>query len=698
VRDSSPDPTPFQNAFPEASLEVLGWPQTIAWMASLAQTTPGAFLLESMHPSDESALAQARHARGREAFAAVEADVAPGFGGVGDPIDVLARCEQGLDGPELNAVASTLERLRELRRWAVAHPEYSALSEMLQEVSFPETLLKELRDSLDSRGEVTDDADPGLASARVVIRDLRQKRSQALDVAIEKLSKRGLLRQTQPVRRGARLLLAVKATPQGRGAGVVHDQSQSGDTFFLEPGSVLEVANQLTSAHARERRLVDAVLRRLTAEVLRARDEIGEAIRALAETDVAFTCVTWLREVGGSWPELLPADAPLTFRDARHPLLLQTMERDEIVPLGLELGDAYDLLVVTGPNTGGKTVVLKTVGLLAAMARAGLPVSAADGTRLPMLHGLDADIGDAQSLETSLSTFSGHLTRICRILKSASLGHLVLLDELGTGTDPEEGGALGQAVLEALLTSGARVIANTHLGALKLFSLDLARAENASMEFDPATLSPKYRLLVGVPGASHAVEVAERLGLPTSVLHRAHKLAERGGGADQLLADVGRVRRDAELLREQAAVQEADLRETTKRMEVEEKDSRRRQSLREGESEEAYLDLNRNLESILNAEGVALARSLKDGDADRLNEFLEHLRQLLGTTPLAERKDEFLRTLKKGSLIWVPRYRERMTILKVNRRKSVVLVRHGALEIEIPMREITWVDRPASES
>ena len=694
--DSSPDPRPFENAFPEASLEVLGWPKTIEWMASLAQTVPGANQIRAMHPSDDLALAQARHARGREALQAIEADVAPGFGGVGDPLEVLARCDQGLDGPELNAVASTLERLRELRRWAIAHPEFAALSTLLQEVNFPEALLQQLRNCLNSRGEVNDEADPGLASARAGIRNLRKKRASALDEAIEKLSRRGLLRQTQPVRRGARLLLAVKATPQGRGAGVVHDQSQSGDTLFLEPSSVLQVANELTSAHARERRMVDAVLHRLTTEVFRARTEIEFAILALAETDVAFTSVQWLRLVGGSWPELLSADAPLTFREARHPLLLQSMSREDIQPLGLELGDAYDLLVVTGPNTGGKTVVLKTVGLLAAMARAGLPVSASEGTRLPMLHGLDADIGDAQSLETSLSTFSGHLTRICRILKNASKGYLVLLDELGTGTDPEEGAALGQAVLEALLDSGARVIANTHLGALKLFSLDLARAENASMEFDPATLSPKYRLLVGVPGASHAVEVAERLGLQSHVLERAKKLSARGGGADQLLADVGRVRRDAELMREQAAVQEADLRETSKRMHDEESDSRRRQGLREGESEQAYLELNRNLESLLANEGSAMYRSFKDADASRFHGFLEQLRQLMATTPFAQRQDEFLRSLKKGSTIWVPRYREQMMILKVNRRKEVVFVRHGTLEIEIPMREITWADRPPS--
>ena len=388
----------------------------------------------------------------------------------------------------------------------------------------------------------------------------------------------------------------------------------------------------------------------------------------------------------------------LELRQARHPLLQQQMEREELVPLTLELGREFELLVVTGPNTGGKTVVLKTVGISCALALCGLPILAEPGSRVPELPGLHADIGDAQSLESSLSTFSGHLSRTLEILRAIEPGALVLLDELGTGTDPEEGAAIGQAVLEHLLRAGALTIANTHLGQLKLFSTGVERAENASMEFDPESLAPRYRLLVGVPGASHAVEVAERLGLPPAILGRARALAEREGGAERLIADVGRVRRDAELLRERARGLEAEARATKERIEQDEEVARSRAELREAEAEEAFREHARRLDALRREQLAPVLQRLKGGEKDAVQSYLDALEAELRQCELAERWERFMQGLKKGDVVYVPRFRDRLQVLKIHKGRQTAKLRHGNLEVELGWRDLTWVEPPPGES
>jgi len=398
--------------------------------------------------------------------------------------------------------------------------------------------------------------------------------------------------------------------------------------------------------------------------------------------------------VEGSFPEMEPGPGRLELHAARHPLLLRAHGRAAVVPLALELGGEADLLVVTGPNTGGKTVALKTVGLLAVLARSGLPVSAGEGSRFPFFSGVDADIGDPQSIQSSLSTFSGHLERTLRILRSAAPGSLVLLDELGTGTDPEEGAALGQALLEELLRRGAMVLASTHLGVLKLFSLQVKRAENASMEFDAASLQPLFRLLVGVPGASHALEVAERLGLPAAVLERARELAGRGGGAEKLLAQVSAVRREAELLRERSRENEQATRRVREQAQAQEASAREIRRLREGEAEMVFRGLQARIERVLEQRAGPLLVRLRGADRDQAESLVAELRTSLAASDLGRRWQAFLKGLHKGDLVWVPRLRERLKILKVDRRRECVRVRAGNLDIQLPFREITWVEPP----
>jgi len=504
--------------------------------------------------------------------------------------------------------------------------------------------------------------------------------------------------QRQPVQRGDRLLLAVRATSINRQGGVVHDRSQSGDTLFVEPSSVLELSNRIAEAAFRERRIVDQVLRDVCLAVLRAEPELQLVQESLSQVDVALATAKWSKLAAATYALDVELKRGMRIFNARHPLLVRQMGVEEVVPLTLQLGIAFDLLVVTGPNTGGKTLVLKTVGLLAWMANRGLPIPAASGTEIPPFTAILADIGDAQSLENSLSTFSGHLKRTQRILQTAQPGVLVLLDELGTGTDPEEGAALGQAVLESLQDRGAWTMASTHLGSLKLFSLDRPRAENASMEFDPLTLAPLYRLLIGVPGASHAVEVAERLGLELELLERARVLVSRGDGAEQLLADVGRVRREAEILRESAGEEELKVQERSRQLATEEATSKQRMQLRELEAERHFQDHARYLEQLMQRMEKELAARLGGAERQQLLDFLREVTALVQNDPLNRRFEEFLRTVKKGSYVYVPRLQERLPVLKVNRKRQQVTVRHGVMEIALPFRELTWVTPPSGDT
>ena len=688
----------------EDTLEALECEEVLLWLAQFAVTSGGRQLLAEI-VTEESAKADgglsvvaARRTRGVEALAAQTADHAPSLARCVDVVALAASArKRALEGMELISVAETLERVAELRRWSEIHPRYSALAETIAAAPHLPDLCTMIRISIDARGDVKDEAHPGLPKARAQVRKLEKQRRDRLEHIAEGMFQKGMLRQRQPVKRGDRLLLAVRAMQSSRRAGVVHDRSQSGDTLFVEPSAILELSNLVTEARFKLRRLVDQILQEICIAVLRAEPRLVETQARLAQVDVAVAAARWAKEVEGSYAEAVPQERGMRLVDARHPLLLRTMPSEEVVPLTMQLGTGFDLLVVTGPNTGGKTLVLKTVGLSAWLSNRGLPVAAAPGSEIPDFSAVLADVGDAQSLQSSLSTFSGHLTRIRRILAAARPGTLVLLDELGTGTDPEEGAALGQAVLERLLKSGAWTIANTHLGQLKLFSLDVQRAENASMEFDPLTLAPQFRLLVGVPGASHAVEVAERLGLEEPILERARELSSRGSGTDQLLADVGRVRREAEILRESASSEELRIQQRSRDLAGEEAASDRRRSLRESEAEEQFRDHYRNIQDLLSGDGESLLGRLPTTERGVVHDFIHRLRALLEEDPLNQRWVRFVKSLKKGDRVYVPRLRERLIVLKVERKRERVKVRHGSMEVVLPFRELTWVEPPPGE-
>ncbi len=686
--------------FSDESLAALGWSAALAQIAELAATPSGRRLVSVQKPDAlDGVETRARSGRGREAQLAVQQNAAPGLAGCAD-LEALRNAARGrtLDALELHAAAETIARAGGLRAWSTGRTDRAALHTWIQAAPWPQDLMDSIKGAIETRGRVRDEAHPGLARVRAELSDLVEKHRRRLDQVADDWHLRGVLRQRAPVRRGERMVLACRSNGLPRDYGIVHDRSQSGDTLFVEPGPVVELANRAEEARLREKRLENEVLHRLTTELLRAGDRLAKVDAMIAEVDLLFGAAQWAEACGGAWPRLVDAEEPMVLVRASHPLLLREHGLEKVVPLDLELGAAYDLLVVTGPNTGGKTVVLKTVGLLGCLARAGLPISAAAHSRAPLWRGIGADVGDAQSLESSLSTFSGHLRRMCALLEGAGPGRLILLDELGTGTDPEEGAALGQALVESFLARGARVIANTHLGALKTFSLGAPRAENASMEFDALTLAPSFRLIVGVPGASHAADVAERLGLERAVVDRARALAARGGGAERLLADVGRVRREAEVLRSEAVQRAEESEARAREMADEEARSSARRELREGEAERATLALIAALQTRLEQEAQALIGRLGGAEREALVRFCEGVREDLDASAPAHRWREFVGGLKKGDWIWVPKLRERVAVLKVDRQRERVRLRHEGMEMELPWRDITWMEPPPPSS
>ncbi len=431
----------------------------------------------------------------------------------------------GLLAPdELLALLTLMQTARQSRAHLLPRAErYPALAAYAHRLHTFSALERAISDCIAPSGEILDTASERLAQLRRDQQRLQKRITEQLQELIHKW--RDWLQEPLYTLRAGRYCLPVRSEFRGRVRGLVHDTSMSGATLFVEPEPIVELGNRLRELQSLEQEEIEAILNGLSRAVeahadalLQTAETLGEldAILAAGRLALDWDCTAPIINTSGYW----------RLRGARHPMI----PRERVVPIDLELGGAFNGLLITGPNTGGKTVTLKTVGLLTLMALLGLHLPARDGTHIAIPRGIYADIGDEQSLQQSLSTFSGHMRHIVRFLKESQANSLVLLDEIGAGTDPTEGAALARAILVSLLERGARVLATTHYGELKAFAYEHPQLQNASMEFDLETLQPTYRLRMGVPGASHAIEIARRLGLPEPVV----QLAMQSLGAQQI--------------------------------------------------------------------------------------------------------------------------------------------------------------------
>ena len=670
-------------------LDALEFHVVRALLTARLSTPVGKSAVEGLGPSTDRRVAVEQLAATRELAARMVERTELPLAGAVDVRSWLASFHAGehvLQARDLADLKRLLRAGERCRVWFLAAT--AALRGLAAAVPDLADLVDELELLVDDRGEVLDTASPKLAAVRAQIELAKQSVDSALAGVLASPEVRKCLQSGEPVWRHGRPVLQVKAEFRGRVAGVLHDRSASGVTVFVEPEVVVEAANGLSDAQAAEHREINVVLADAGRGLRRWAADIDACVMFVAVADLLQAKARLVNEEGFVVPDLVD-DGPLRLVGARHPLLLQ--RGAGIVPLDVALGDPHHLLVVTGPNTGGKTVVLKTIGLLALMAISGVPIPAAAGAQVPFFTAVQVDIGDEQAIAQNLSTFSSHVQRIARCLRHAAPTALVLLDELGGGTDPDEGGVLGYAVLEELLTARAFAVVTTHLGRLKDFAYQHRGAENGSMAFDGATLRPLYRLDLGIPGNSHALDIASRVGMPAAVVARARELlGVRDHTLDHLIERVQVARRDAEADRRRTA----DLSRAAeqKRAALEERmaDAVRMETWLQEEADgvvetelrKAHAALSEPLATLVNApaphgERARALRAVVDG--------------LLRQAALHRRRMAFCHGLKKGDQVFLPRWRRLCAVHKVDKVREMVSVDYGNVKMEVPFEDISWL-------
>jgi len=495
----------------------------------------------------------------------------PPLAGLADIREPLAKAvpSGGAGGEDFAAIASALGGAGDLRAWLDKLPEkFDMLHELAGEINRFDGEIKAINNVVAPDGSILDQASERLSRLRLEIDSTTRKIHDVIYGYLQDAEVARLLQNPTVTLHGDRYVLPVKAENRGRLPGVVHRASNTGATVFVEPNASVELNNRLADLYVDERREIERLLNMLAIRLHGRTGQMASTMRACGQVDLISAKAQYAYQFDFTCPKVAER-AVLQFSGARHPLLLDQAHRLErrgvppesrhpVVPIDVRLGGDFDILVITGSNTGGKTVALKTVALLVLMAQSGMHIPARRGATMPVFRDVLIDIGDEQSLEQSLSTFGAHVKRIRHILNKAGASSLVLLDELGSGTDPDEGGAMGQAILDELLEIGCPAMVTTHLSVLKAYAFNHQRVDNASVEFDTRTMSPTYHLLIGTPGESHAISVAKRLGLSRRVVAAARRhLDATGRQFRRAIRATGQARQVAEQARAQA--QQAEL-------------------------------------------------------------------------------------------------------------------------------------------
>jgi len=545
------------------SLRMLEFPKIQERLAVLTTFPPGRELAEALWPSTDLEEVTAWQQETTEARTLLEEGEGP-LRGAKDIREPVRRAAKGgrLDPAELLDIRDTLRVARVVKGYLQARafraPSLAAIAAGILPFEEVEGAIQR---AIGEDASILDSASERLARLRQEQRGVHNRIKEKLEEILRSPSYAPMLQEPLITVRGQRYVVPVKAEFKGRFPGILHDQSSSGATVFMEPLAIVPLGNRLRELEGEEQEEIARILRALSRMIGERAGGILENVAILGRLDFVFAKARLSLEVDGVSPRLNDRGL-LVLRKARHPLLQPPPDwPGRVVPIDVELGDSFTTLVITGPNTGGKTVTLKTIGLLTLMAQAGLHIPADEGSEVCVFPQVFADIGDEQSIEQNLSTFSSHMGNIVEILRNLRGMALVLLDEVGAGTDPTEGAALARALIEHLHTRGVRTAVTTHYNDLKLLASEIPGVENASVEFDPETLRPTFRLLIGVPGRSNAFIIASRLGLPPSIIERGRSYLRREEVAlDRLLAEIERDRQLIAREREEAgrAYQEAE--------------------------------------------------------------------------------------------------------------------------------------------
>ncbi|RKD32539.1 endonuclease MutS2 [Thermohalobacter berrensis] len=539
----------------DKTLNVLEFGKIINMLVQKAESSLGKDLATNLRPISNINKVQVEQQETDEAVKLIIRRGRPPLGGIHDISFELKKAAIGsaLSPGELLKVADTLRAARNLRNFMKKDKDknedesYPNIKGLISQLKVYREIEDRIFNSIISDEEISDNASSTLRNIRRQIGNKNQEVRDKLNSIVNSSKYRKYLQESIITIREGRYVVPVKQEFKGNFPGLVHDQSASGATLFIEPMAVVELNNQLKELKIKEQKEIERILSELTEMVAEVEESLRENQKILGKLDFIFAKAKLSLSMNGTKP-VLNNKGYINIKKARHPLL----DPEVVVPIDIYLGKKFKTLVITGPNTGGKTVTLKTVGLLTLMAQSGLQLPVNSGSEIAVFNNIFADIGDEQSIEQSLSTFSSHMTNIIDILKSIDDNSLVLFDELGAGTDPTEGAALAMAILDYLHEKEVRTIATTHYSELKLYALTNEEIENASVEFDVETLSPTYRLLIGVPGKSNAFEISKRLGLQDFIIEKSKEFISRENiQFEDVLASIEKDRRKVEQNREE---------------------------------------------------------------------------------------------------------------------------------------------------
>lgn len=541
------------------TLAKLEYNKIIEQLIEHASSFSGKELCRRLKPMTDISAIRSAQDETAAAFTRIVKKGRPSFTGCNPVNDSIRRLEIGgvLGSGELLRICKLLEtagRARAYGRHDNADEMEDCLDGYFEQLNPVTILVNEIRHCVIDEDEISDDASPGLKHVRRAMNQINDKVHATLSNMVNG-SLRTYLQDPIITMRGDRYCIPVKAEYRSQVSGMIHDQSATGSTLFIEPMAVVKLNNDLKELYGQEQEEIQKVLARLSADAAEYTTEIHTCYTILRQLDFIFAKGALALDMNASQP-IFNTEGRIYIREGRHPLL----DKKNVVPITLTLGDTFDLLIVTGPNTGGKTVSLKTVGLFTLMGQAGLHIPALDRSELAVFHDVYADIGDEQSIEQSLSTFSSHMTNIVSFLKQVDEHSLVLFDELGAGTDPTEGAALATSILNHLHSRGIRTMATTHYSELKVYALSTPGVENASCEFDVETLRPTYRLLIGIPGKSNAFAIASRLGIPDYIIEDAKThLTEQDESFEDILTDLETSRKTLDKERETIAAYKREI-------------------------------------------------------------------------------------------------------------------------------------------
>ena len=688
----------------QKALKTLEYNKIIEKLAEFAGSPLAKEICRNLEPSTDLYEIQATQRETSDALTRIYQKGALSFSGIHDIRGSIKRLEIGavIGIPELLSICRLLEICSKVKAYARGENETStpdSLEELFQALRPLTPVSSEIRRCIASEEELNDDASPALFKIRRSMRQINDKVHAQLQTMVNG-SSRTYLQDAVVTMRNGRYCIPVKAEYRGQVPGMIHDQSQTGSTLFVEPMAVIKLNNDLRELELKEEKEIEIILASLSALCGEETEALRDDLTLLTRLDFIFAKAQLSRSMNATEP-VFNQEGRIVIKKGRHPLL----DKKKVVPIDIRLGTDFELLIITGPNTGGKTVSLKTVGLFTLMGQAGLHIPAFDHSELSVFENVFADIGDEQSIEQSLSTFSAHMTNTVSILSKANDRSLVLFDELGAGTDPTEGAALAIAILQNLHHRGARVMATTHYSELKVFALSTPGVENGCCEFDVETLRPTYRLLIGVPGKSNAFAISQKLGLSQDIIEEARThLTEQDENFEDLLTYLEHKRVTIEQEREEINRYKEEIRQLKQRLESKQEklDSNRDKILRDANEQarailqeaKDYADTTiRNFQKYGAASNVS-AKQMEQ-ERSRLREKMSKVEKNMTLKNEPEKKSRKVLTAKDlhiGDGVKVLSLNLKGTVSSMPDSKGNLFVQMGILRSQVNIKDLEKLD------